>query len=255
MFQNERFGEIYELLKERGSVTVPYLKKRLYVSEATLRRDLAKMEKQGLLTRVWGGAMLRTTEKDTPSFARRKSQPEEKKKIAALAAGLLHDSISIFVDSSTSCLPLIPYLAALRDLAVVTSSMQLAKLLTEETEAVVHLLGGQLSDGHIMTGARAVEAARGYHTELMFFSCSGLNADGAWSIEPRVVEVNREAMKHTDRRILLCDSSKFGKTALWRLAELAETDLILSDAEPEDEPLRRALGSRLRTQNAKKERV
>lgn len=246
MLQKERFGQIYELLQERGSVTVPYLKKRLFVSEATLRRDLAEMEKQGLLTRVWGGAMLHTTEKDLPSFARRKSHPEEKKKIAALAARLLHPAISIFVDSSTSCLALVPHLAALRDVTVVTSSLQMAKLLSEETEAAVHLLGGQLYEGHIMTGYRAVEAAKGYHTDLMFFSCSGLTADGAWSIEPRVVELNREMMKHTDRRILLCDSSKFGKTALWRLAEPGEADLILSDAEPEDEDLRRALGERLR---------
>ena len=251
MLQNERFDEIYELLKERGSVTVPYLKKRLYVSEATLRRDLAEMEKQGLLTRVWGGAMLRTTEKDLPSFARQKSRPEEKKKIAALAAGLLHHSISIFVDSSTSCLPLVPHLATLRDLTVITSSVQMAMLLTEETGAAVHLLGGQLYEGHIMTGCRAVEAVKGYHTDLMFFSCSGLNADGAWSIEPRVVEVNREAMKHTDRRVLLCDSSKFGKSALWRLAEMEETDLILSDAEPEDEALSCTLGGRLRVPGEK----
>lgn len=245
MLQEERFEHIYELLRERGSVTVPYLKKRLFVSEATLRRDLAEMERQGLLTRVWGGAMLETTEKDLPSFARRKDHPEEKKRIAALARRYLHHSLSIFLDSSTSCLALLPQLAALQDLTVVTSSTQMAALLTEQTGAAVHLLGGQLFEGHIMTGHRAVESARAYHTDLMFFSCSGLNADGAWSIEPRVVEVNREMMKHADHRILLCDSSKFEKTALWRLAELTELDAVLSDATPEDEHVRRALGERL----------
>lgn len=247
MLQEERFEQIYELLRERGSVTVPYLKKRLFVSEATLRRDLAEMEKQGLLTRVWGGAMLQTTGKDLPNFARRKDHPEEKKKIAALARRFLHHSVSVFLDSSTSCLALLPQLAALQELTVVTNSTQMAALLTEQTGATVHLLGGQLFEGHIMTGHCAVESAKAYHTDLMFFSCSGLNADGAWSIEPRVVEVNREMMKHADRHILLCDSSKFEKTALWRLAELAELDAILSDREPRDEGLRHVLGDRLVT--------
>ena len=70
MFQNERCAKIYEILQQRGSVTVQYLEKQLYVSEATIRRDLDAMEKNGLLQRVWGGAMLHTVDKDIPSFVR-----------------------------------------------------------------------------------------------------------------------------------------------------------------------------------------
>ncbi|MCR5088338.1 MAG: DeoR/GlpR family DNA-binding transcription regulator [Oscillospiraceae bacterium] len=251
MLQKERFDQIYELLKERGSVSVQYLQKNLYASEATIRRDLAEMEKAGLLTRVWGGAMLQTMKKDIPFFARLKSNPDRKKKMASVASALLSDSVSVFLDSSTSCLALVPFLAACRDVTAVTSSTMMARLLSEETEAGIHLLGGQLYESHILTGCRAVESAGHYHTQLMFFSCSGLNSDGIWSVEPRVVEVNREMMKHSEKRVLLCDSSKFGNPQFWRLAEFGEVDLIISDQEPEDMELRELLSGKLITERPK----
>ena len=58
MFHNERYEKIYEFIKNRGSVTVQFLEKQLYVSEATIRRDLKVMENRGFIIRVWGGAIL-----------------------------------------------------------------------------------------------------------------------------------------------------------------------------------------------------
>ena len=122
MFQNERCAKIYEILQQRGSVTVQYLEKQLYVSEATIRRDLDAMEKNGLLQRVWGGAMLHTVDKDIPSFVRMKSNQDKKEKIASIASAFLKSSSSIFFDSSTSCLPLVPYIAELKNITVVFSA-------------------------------------------------------------------------------------------------------------------------------------
>jgi len=244
--QKERFDKIYAILKERNSATVQYLQNRLYVSEATVRRDLDAMERAGLIEHVWGGAMLHTVTKDIPSFVRANSNVEKKEKIASAASKFLKNSMSIFIDSSTSCLALIPYLAKLKDITVITSSLQMSRLLAEQTSAAINLLGGQVYENYILTGYTAVETVKNYHTNLMFFSCSGLSADGVlWSIEPRVVEVRREMMKHTSKRILLCDSSKFGKQLLWRLAGLEEVDYVVSDSAPEDPDLMKAVGDKL----------
>ncbi len=248
MLQKERFDQIYGILKERGNATVPYLRKRLFVSEATVRRDLEAMEKAGLIERVWGGAVLRTAEKDVPSFVRLRENAEKKERIASVAAKLLKNSSSIFFDSSTSCLALVPYLAKLKDITVVTSSLMMSRALGDQTDAAVNLLGGRVYEDYILSGHLAVDSVKAYHTNMMFFSCSGISADGGiWSIEPRVVEVCREMMRNTDERILLCDSSKFGKKLLWRLAELGDLRYIISDAVPQDPALRDALGSRLIT--------
>lgn len=252
MFQNERYAKIYEILQQRGSVTVQYLEKQLYVSEATIRRDLDALEKNGLLQRVWGGAMLRTVDKDIPSFVRIKSNQDKKEKIASVASLFLKSSSSIFFDSSTSCLALVPYIAELKNIKVVTSSLKMSMDLGQSTDAAVNLLGGAVYEDYILSGHLAVNSVRQYHTDMMFFSCSGISsACGITSIEPKVVEVCQEMMKHTALRILLCDSTKVGKNALLRLADLGEVDYVIMDEVPEnDAELISALGSRLITERS-----
>ena len=252
MFQNERYAKIYEILQQRGSVTVQYLEKQLYVSEATIRRDLDALEKNGLLQRVWGGAMLRTVDKDIPSFVRLKSNQDKKEKIASVASAFLKSSTSIFFDSSTSCLPLVPYIAELKNIKVVTSSLKMSLELGQSTDAAVNLLGGAVYEDYILSGHLAVNSVRQYHTDMMFFSCSGISsACGITSIEPKVVEVCQEMMKHTALKILLCDSTKVGKNALLRLADLGEVDYVIMDEIPENDPeLISVLGSRLITERS-----
>ena len=201
MLQNERYSMIYAILQEKGNVSSQYLQKRLFASEATIRRDLEAMEKQGLLKRVWGGAMIETVEKDIPSFVRQKANQDKKEKICAAASRLLKNSMTIFMDSSTTCLPLVPYIAQHKDITVVTSSLKLSKLLSDYTDATIQLLGGQVYESYILTGYLTVESVREYHADLMFFSCSGISADaGVTSIEPRVIQVVREMMRHTEKK-------------------------------------------------------
>lgn len=246
MLQTDRFDQIYEILKSRGSATVQYLQKHLYVSEATIRRDLEAMENAGLIERVWGGAMLRSMEKDIPSFVRAKTNVEKKDQIASVAAKLLKNSSSIFLDSSSTCLSLVPYLAKLKDITVITNSLKMSYQLAKRTELSTIVLGGQIYEDYILSGHMAVDSVKNYHTNLLFFSCSGISTDGGiWSIEPKVVAVCREMMRHTAKKVLLCDSSKFGKTLLWRLADLADIDYIISDGPPEDPSLRATLGDKL----------
>ena len=249
MFQTERYTKIYEILQQRGSVTVQYLEKQLYVSEATIRRDLDSMEKSGLIQRVWGGAMLRTVDKDIPSFVRMKSNQDKKEKIASIASAFLKSSSSIFFDSSTSCLPLVPYIAELKNITVITSSLTMSLQVSQSCDATVNLLAGTVYEDYILSGYLAVNSVRQFHTDMMFFSCSGISsACGVTSIEPKVVEVCQEMLRHTSLKVLLCDSSKVGKTALLRLVELNDLDYVVMDEVPEQDPeLVRALGSRLIT--------
>lgn len=251
MFQKERYEQIYNILQERNSATVQYLQKRLFVSEATIRRDLEAMEQTGVIQRVWGGAMLPTLDKDIPSFVRDKTNVDKKEKIAEIAAALVPDSASIFVDSSTTCHHLVPYFAAKQQLVVITSSLNMQSLLNENTVAKVYLLGGHVFENNILTGHIAVESVRQFHADLMFFSCSGISAAGGiTSIESRVVEVVREMMHRAEKRVLLCDSSKVGRDYLWSLATLNDVDYVIMDAVPDDAELVAALGSKLIT-NAK----
>ena len=247
MLQKERYDEIYAILSQRGSATVQYLQKHLYVSEATIRRDLEMMDKSGLIHRVWGGAMLSSgTDKDIPDFVREKTNGDKKAVIAAKAAQLLHDDISIFIDSSTTCHHLIPYFQRLKKLTVITNSLNMMRLLLQSTSASVHLTGGYVFENSILCGHAAVAAVAQYHADLHFFSCSGLSAEyGITSIESRVVEVNQAMMKHSDCQVLLCDSSKFDKAFLWHLAAPADVQYVVTDEAPSSPALSAALRGRL----------
>lgn len=249
MLQKERFDQIYAILEQRSSATVQYLQKRLYVSEATVRRDLDAMEKAGLIHRVWGGAMISASpEKDIPSFVRDRTNSAEKAKIAAIASKLLRENSSIFIDSSTSCHHLVPFLAKYKRLTVITSSLAMQRLLSEHTNVNVHLLGGQVFEKGIITGHLAVASVRQYNAGMMFFSCSGISAEkGLSSIEARVVEVSRAMMRQAETKVLLCDSSKVDKQGVWHLADIEEVDYIIMDKKPDDPALLAAIGPRLIT--------
>ena len=247
MLQNERYSLIYNILQEKGNVSTQYLQKRLFASEATIRRDLEAMEKQGLLKRVWGGAMLETVEKDIPSFVRQKANQDKKEKICETASAFLKNSMTIFTDSSTTCLPLIPYIGQLKDVTVITSSLKMSKLLSDYTSATVHVLGGQVYEDFILSGHVAVRNVKEYHTDLLFFSCSGISAtQGITSIEPRVIEVVRAMMERTEKKILLCDTSKINKAAPLTLCSLWTPDHVVMDEMPcEESGLSGILGKRL----------
>ena len=248
MLQIDRYSKIYELVKEKRSVTVHYLSKQLYMSETSIRRDLVAMEQKNLIKRVWGGAMLPTIDRDIPPFVREQTNIKAKETIAALASRFLTNSCSIFMDSSSSCLPLIPYLKEYKNIVVITSSLKVSKLLSENTSASIILLGGQVYEGTFLTGHLAVESVRQYNTDLMFFSCSGLSLNaGITSLDPKVVEVSHEMMRHTKKKILLCDSSKVGKETLLSLADISVPDYVVMERNPDDKELVHKLSNRLLT--------
>lgn len=247
MIKDERYAKIYEYVRMRGSVTVQYLTKHVFASEATIRRDLEEMEKRGMLKRVWGGAILPTLDKDIPSFVRIKSNPEKKEKIAEIASLLLKSSTSIFFDSSTTCLALVPYMKQHKNITVVTSSLKMSKALEEQTTHTISLIGGYIFEGYILSGYMAIENTRQFHTDMFFFSCSGISSSGGiTSVEPRVIEICREMMKHSRTSVLLCDSSKVGITALHTLCDLDRPDYVIMDEFPAADPnLADKLGNRL----------
>ena len=248
MIQDERYSRIYDILEEKKTVTVHFLKNYLYASEATVRRDLEVMESRGLLRRIWGGAASVSSEKDAPDFVRIKTNIDKKEKIGRIAAKLIHDSSTIFFDNSTTCLSMIPYLRNKKSLTIVTNSLKMSRLLTDQTTANIHILGGQIYEQNVVTGLTAIDSIRHYHTDLFFLSCTGVSYEaGFTSIDPKIVEVDLEMMAHASKVCILCDSTKVGKLSLLKLASLDRPDYVIMDCVPDDPKLVEALGDRLIT--------
>lgn len=230
MLQLERQQDILKLLGERKSMTVKELCAVLYVSPATVRRDLADLERAGLLRRSFGGAVLNESYPDQlPLTVRASDHIAEKKKICAKAALRIQPGETIFIDASSTTYFLIPHLRDIPDLTVITNNPNVNIALAEQNIRSF-CTGGEMLNGSVaLVGSEAERFVRGVRAHAFFFSARGL-CDGAVS-DSSVAERNVKIamMEHATRRYFLCDSSKIGHIFPYLITHTDQIDDMISE--------------------------
>lgn len=231
MFYSERQEELLTLLKKEKSMRVSGIAAKLFTSESTVRRDLTALEKEGLVRRTFGGAVIRETERaDEPLLIRNTKNTKAKSEIARRAAELVRDGMLIFLDSSTTAAHLVPHLAHFHDLTVITNSPA-TSIALGECGIQNFCTGGEFSaPSGSYVGGYAVEFIRDFRADIAFISCRGFSDDGLLT-ESNVefVHIKKQMMKNAKRKIFLCDSSKFGRIFSQRLAEKSDFDDIITE--------------------------
>ena len=119
----ERREEMLGMISQNGYVTTQELCRRFYISEPTVRRELAFLEAQGLIRRSRGGAAARSGGVRLPIALRQVSYQEEKRRIGKAAAALVSDGDTIFIDTSTTAMAMLEHLRFRRGITVVTNSL------------------------------------------------------------------------------------------------------------------------------------
>lgn len=235
MLSYERHQQILNLLKEHRCATVELLSSRLYTSPATIRRDLSVMAEKGLVTRIRGGAALtESTNQDAPPLLRVNKEREKKERIAQLALPLLRDGNTVFLDSSTTVSTLAEKFSSLRGLSVMSNGIAAINLLNEKTSAKVFTCGGVIQNQSSVVGQLAVRTVDAFHADLFFFSCCGLSLRcGTTEASEEAAAVKRAMFRNADKRVLLCDSTKFGLEFFCKSCELSQVDVIVTDRKPE----------------------
>lgn len=236
MLSYERHQQILELLKEYRCATVELLSKRLYTSPATIRRDLSVMADKGLVTRVRGGATLTEgNNQDAPPLLRVNKEREKKERIAQLALPLLKDGNTVFLDSSSTVSALAEKFTALRGLSVMSNGVAAINLLNELTTAKVFACAGVVQNQSSIVGQLAVRTVEAFHADLFFFSCCGLSLRcGTTEASEEAAAVKRAMFANANKRVLLCDSTKFGLEFFCKSCELSRVDIIVTDKKPDD---------------------
>ena len=243
---NDRQEKIYRLLERLGSASIALLKKEVYASEATLRRDLARMEQQGLLIRTWGGAVATGgVNADPPLFLRSKSNLPKKNIIADSATALIRDGMTLFLASGTTVERLAHNLLKFQNLTVITNGLDIAAALKGHPYAKVVLLGGEFYENYDLIGPMTENAVRQFNADLFFFSCSGITSEGFTAMDMSRLNIMREMKNHSSKRILLVDSSKVGKVHTYNGFSFEEIDHVVMDAPPKDPQLRKILAKKL----------
>ena len=179
MIAIERRNGILEKLQEDKKVVVGELSQLYKVSEETIRRDLERLEKEGLCTKSYGGAVLNENNNvEMPFNVRKKSNATGKQKIAELIAGMVEDGEHILLDASTTAVYIAKALKSKRNLTVVTNSIEVLIEVSDMTDWNVISLGGSLKEGFLAAiGAATIAGVKEYKVEKSIASCKAFDPE------------------------------------------------------------------------------
>lgn len=236
MLAVERKNLILEKLQENKKVVVSELSEIFEVSEETIRRDLDKLEKEGLCTKSYGGAVLRESISiDMPFSVRQKKNMEGKKVIAKILAGVINAGDHIFLDPSTTAMAIMDEVRDKR-LTIITNSIELLLEAAEDNEWTVLSTGGKLNKKYMaLVGPHAVSSISTMNADKVILSCKGLDYErGLTDANELFSQVKQNMIRSASMKILAVDYTKFDNVAFSHICDITDIDMVVTDRKPED---------------------
>lgn len=234
IMNHQRHRYIIDQLNAEQGVRVSVVAKALNVSEATIRRDLQELERQGLLRCVHGGAAPLNESTILPLAVRKTMNKEQKDRIAKRAAELLRGLKTVFLGGGTTMLAVADRLAAQRPELCVTDMIDVAVLLTQRRRGGVVLLGGHVDpELRTVTGAWTVEQIRDFRFDAAVTSTNAIHPVSGFLDHDEFAFHHRRAVAEVaERYIIVADHSKFGRKSRLRTFPLATVTDIVTDQMP-----------------------
>jgi len=229
----QRRHAILALLNELGEVSVDELSRRFETSEVTIRKDLAALEKNGLLLRRYGGAVQLPQELIGDSV-----QPVSpwKQAIAAAAVGCIREHARVIIDSGTTTAAMIPQLGHRHGLVVMTNSLNVANALRELEHEPVLLMTGGTWDPHSESfqGQVAEQVLRSYDFDQLFIGADGIDLERGTTTFNELLGLSRVMADVAREVIVLAEADKIGRRIPnlelpWSSVHTLITDERLSD--------------------------
>lgn len=238
----ERKAIILNLLNLEGKVKTNDLVERLQVSSETVRRYLEELEEERKLRKVYGGAVKIKHDREEPShFNREVRWAEEKKQIGIAAAKLVQEGDVIVIDDGTTPLQMVPYIAEIRKLTVITPSIPVLTMLVQlQNQGVfdgeVYFIGGKVSAKHFrIAGSIAEKMMSQFHADKSFVSIDGITHKSLTSFDADKSQLAKLFADHADETIVLTDHSKIGANTFYKICDLKEVDTIVCDVSAPEE--------------------
>jgi DeoR family transcriptional regulator, fructose operon transcriptional repressor len=247
MFPAERQGRILEILAEQRGVRVSALSDVLGVSEMTIRRDLERLENDGLLSRTHGGAILRQHIVEEPRYVTNvRTHTVEKDRIARAAASMILPGETIFLGSGTTVSQVLAHVDPQLSARVVTHNVG-ALTTAQDSSLDVILLGGVFRPRtNTLEGAMSIEAVSNLHASRFILGADGLSLEeGVTTASIGIAGVERAMIRQTRGEVIvLADRSKLGAVGDFVICGLSDVQTVIVDDvddDVRDEMLRRGL--------------
>ncbi|GAA4503450.1 DeoR/GlpR family DNA-binding transcription regulator [Pseudaeromonas paramecii] len=208
----QRRHAIIRLLADKGEVSVDSLSRLFDTSEVTIRKDLAELERNGLLLRRYGGAVPVPSEL-VPPVQEEEQVSKRKIAIARCAAGLIRDHYRLIIDSGSTTAALIPELAQRRGLVVMTNSLVVAAALRELENEPTLLMTGGTWDPHSESfqGQVAEQVLRSYDFDQLFIGAAGIDPARGTTTFNELIGLSRVMAEVSREVIVLAESHKVGR--------------------------------------------
>ncbi len=233
-----RIQAIRDQLTRSSSLSISEISEELGVSEMTIRRDLAALEKSSDIRRTHGGAVV--AERMAFEFnylTRQRAHLAEKQRIAEAARKLIEPGQRLILDTGTTTLQLATLLKDCAGLTVITPSLAVASELQFSENINVVLLGGILHRGSPdLTGPVTEHCLDLFSADWAFQGAEALGRDGSiYNVDLQLAQVDRIMRSKAARSCLLADSSKIGQTALVKNGTLSDFEVFIThDMVPRD---------------------
>lgn len=235
MLAIERRNAILSKLNLDGKVIVSQLSNEFNVTEETIRRDLEKLDKEGLVKKTYGGALLvQNFSTDLPHNVRKRANVESKQIIAEKISSLFHDGDCIMIDASSTALSILKYIKNLKNITLITNSVEALIELSDKDDWTVFSTGGKLKRGSLsLVGPSAEKTIRAFHVDYAICSSKGIDiARGITDSNEKDSEMKQAIFDSAETKILVIDSSKFDKISLIKVCDVTDVDIIATDTEP-----------------------
>ncbi len=233
---DKRRESITQQLARENVVHVVELSRQFGISEVSIRRDLERLEREGLLQRVHGGAVAVAVGSSAGELASTTTaHVDDKRRIGRVAAALVRPGERVIFDSGTTVLEVARALngdqADTINLTAITSSLPIVQELGHRPWAHLLLLGGiYLPEYRVVVGPQAVENLRGLHADKMFLGTDGLTFDhGLTTANVLEAEVDRAMVRAAAKIIVVADSSKIGCAGLTTIIPLDKVHVLVTD--------------------------
>ena len=244
----ERKQKIIDIVETKESVTVPELVDTFCVTGATIRGDLRELESQHKLIRTHGGAV---------SVSKRyfEDKPEErthileKKLIVKKALDYLSDGDSLLIDTGSTAVEFARHVVAsgIQDLKIITNDIKVAEIIEECKSASIILVGGMIRKGyHCTFGNQAADQLRRFTVNKAFMASTAFHTvNGFTTPSLHVAEMKQVMISRATQIIMMCDSSKLGKSTLCTFANMGDVDIMITDDKANPEILDQMVNSQI----------
>lgn len=239
MYDIERQQKIIDILNEKKTISVNKLSEMLYCSGATTRRDLVRMEQKGLVTRTFGAVMLNanSSNRETSFELREKNSISEKRSLCQKAVDYIKNNSTIFMDSSTTLLHIVPFLKNFTNLTIITNGLVIANEIIYQTKHSVIVIGGMVQPNtNSILGSMALTDLQRFHADLTLISCGGIDSNfGLTESTIDSAEIKKYMVNNADMAICLFDSTKAQTRKSFKTCEIEDLDLLITSKDTDKE--------------------